>query len=286
MSTVEQVAAGLLVDAIAATGRQISVALVNSQGRKTRENVDIATWFNTYALVDRALPDMPPNVNESQLADKLRTNEIQALIQEVLAARLSDAPEGTVQRIKQTFVHICGSDYSADIFDHIDEHIADLVVAISTTKPSIVQSIRTTAHFTRINATLEAIERHLASLSRQYDPVTDSEYVSRYRNHVKDHHGMIEPPDLERRRRVPIDSLYVSPMVREIVAAGDKDEAHRPADLFKDSEIDRTVLSGDPGGGKTTASHAFLYRHALDASLRTPFLITLREFAADDPPQW
>jgi predicted NACHT family NTPase len=51
------------------------------------------------------------------------------------------------------------------------------------------------------------------------------------------------------------------------------------------AQIDRTVLLGDPGGGKTTAANVLLHHYASNPKLPVPFLVGLREFAAHDPPE-
>jgi len=50
--------------------------------------------------------------------------------------------------------------------------------------------------------------------------------------------------------------------------------------------LDRTVLLGDPGGGKTTAANVLANFFASDPDRAIPFLVTLREYAATMPPQW
>jgi hypothetical protein len=50
--------------------------------------------------------------------------------------------------------------------------------------------------------------------------------------------------------------------------------------------VDRTVLLGDPGGGKTTAANVLTDRFARDETQRIPFLVTLREYAAKVPIEW
>jgi hypothetical protein len=52
--------------------------------------------------------------------------------------------------------------------------------------------------------------------------------------------------------------------------------------------LDRSVLLGDPGGGKTTAANVLMHHFARDpagSSGRVPFLVTLRNYAAEDPPE-
>jgi hypothetical protein len=279
---VDEVMTGLLVDVIAGTGKQLALTLSGAHGRRTRENLDIATFFDTYQITARAFP----RAGTQELPGNFKSNKLQAIIQEMLAVRLSDAPESTLQSLRPAFNSAYGSTEGDVVFDEIDETITKLVVSLSTIKPEVLVQIRNAAHLTRINAKLEAIERHLAAIAQPRDSAADIEYIVRYRNHVMSHHGMIEPPDFERRRRVPIDSLYVGPEVIESIMASKGEEVRRRVDIFDESEIDRTVVLGDPGGGKTTASHALLYEHAKSPNLRVPFLVTLREYAATDPPPW
>ena len=49
--------------------------------------------------------------------------------------------------------------------------------------------------------------------------------------------------------------------------------------------IDRTVLLGDPGGGKTTATSVLANSLARDPAGQVPFIVTLRDYAAKDPPE-
>ena len=50
-------------------------------------------------------------------------------------------------------------------------------------------------------------------------------------------------------------------------------------------KIDRTVLLGDPGGGKTTAANVLANYFASSPTRKIPFLVTLRDYAAVDPPE-
>lgn len=287
MIAVDEVITGLVVDAIAALGRQLTTQVASAGGsRRRREAVELASFFNTYALLDKSMPAPPAELNQDALAIKLRSNEVQALVQELLAVRLSDGPELVAQQIRQQLLQICSTSYAEQVFEELDSQIESVVVQISAAQPQVLNQIRQEAYFTRINATLEAIERHMEAMHSPHDSVIENQFWERYRLHVLEQHGTIEPPDFDRRRRVPIADLYVSPEIVREVSPEATDTSGHQVDLYNDKEIDRTVLLGSPGGGKTTASNVLLFRHAQDPNLRIPFLITLREFGANDPPQW
>ena len=108
-------------------------------------------------------------------------------------------------------------------------------------------------------------------------------------------HGKLEPPDFERRRRVPIDDIYVPPVIYED-RFPERTISHSPGLLTYQpppsltvwelvARADRSVLLGDPGGGKTTASNVLMHHFASDPSRRVPFLVTLRDYAASSPPE-
>jgi hypothetical protein len=112
---------------------------------------------------------------------------------------------------------------------------------------------------------------------------SESSFLRSYRDHVARQHGRLEPPDFARRRRVPIADIYVSPT---IIPVSSRQQAGRRLSLSDlRAEIRRTVLIGDPGGGKTAATNVLMHRFATDDHGPVPFLVTLREFAMNDPPE-
>ena len=154
--------------------------------------------------------------------------------------------------------------------------------------------MRAEAYNARIVALLGAIERQVAALA---DPArrsqAEAEFLDRYRRQARRRHGFLTPPDFDRRRRVPVADIYVPTGISE----GD-DEAERvPRSPDPDWDLaltvwdlagmlDRTVLLGDPGGGKTTAANVLTDRFAGDGSDQVAFLVTLREYAAKTPIEW
>jgi NACHT domain len=130
-------------------------------------------------------------------------------------------------------------------------------------------------------STVAGIERHdLTPLSGWPDRQSEVDFLARYRRHVIDYHGMLEPPDFEYRRRVPVAELYVRPAIVQVIR-GSPQLPPRGVTLEQFSaEISRTVLLGDPGSGKTTAAHVLMHHQAAKVDGRVPFMVTLREFVA------
>jgi hypothetical protein len=88
----DEVVTGALVNAIAVIGRQIAKAAAGL--RKPGTNLATARWFETFRLTGSPpdLPELSP-VSTEHFARILNSDEVQAALQELLAARLTDAPE-------------------------------------------------------------------------------------------------------------------------------------------------------------------------------------------------
>lgn len=300
MVVLDEIIVGSLVNALAMVGRQARGA------GGVREDNDLATarWFETFRLT-KSVPDLAglsPTASE-QLASALQTDEFQAPLQELLAVRLTDAPESDASRVRHTIrltisMIVPDAALLAEAFaDYYDDQIGALVARLEGSDSSLLPQIRSEAFSSRMINVLHAIERHTAALNARSDRSTEANFLASYRHHVIDQHGKLEPPDFERRRRVPIASIYVPTVITEEFVSGPVPKesasdilatgplAERAIDVFAlADEIDRTVLLGDPGGGKTTAANVLMHHFASETT-RVPFLVTLRDFAAKDPPE-
>lgn len=287
---------GVLVNAISATGRMIVGSALNIRSRRFADDLDIARWFDTYQITGDG-PDLP-GPDADQIETILRRDEAQAVLQELLAARLTDASEADISRIRAAWELSFAQDtlFKLDtklvgtLFDYYDTKIGELVARVEASAPPVLAQIRSDAYNSRILHVLNAIERHAAALSSRPDERTEASFLASYRSHVIDQHGKLEPPDFERRRRVPISDIYVPTSISQELspepAAAPFSVEPDPYTVFELAErIDRTVLLGDPGGGKTTAANVLMNLFASDGTRRVPFLVTLREYAAKDPPE-
>jgi len=306
------IADGVLVNAIWAVGQ---MAMQPRAGRQAAANMDIASWANTEALIKEALPNLPLELSgltpadTEELAVVLKGDEVQGALQVLLAARLTDASENDATKAREAvrvaLVHHrpdqlaldLGTYYAEQLSEFFDEKIGAIVANLEgRIGLAGLEQVRAEAYNARIVALLGAIERQVAALA---DPgrgsLAEADFLKRYRRQVRQNHGRIEPPDFDRRRLIPLTSIYVPTEIEEhipdITDAGRKQSSDglRAFSLsVPDLKgiIGRTVLLGDPGGGKTTAVKFLLNEFAKDSSGKVPFLVTLREYAAETPLKW
>lgn len=300
--SVSEVATDVLVTAIGTAGRWLATAARSPRGRKA-EDLSIARWFETYKLTETVsdlpglsdLSDLPPGDAE-RLAEILRGPEVQAALQELLAARLTSAPETDAARAREIFALALASalpaaaSFASRLADFYDDQICGLVARIEAGDPALLPQIRSEALSARMIAVLNAIERRTAALTSATSASRDANtFLSGYRRQAIEQHGKLQPPDFERRRRVPIADIYVPAVIYEEVPTERAVVPSQTPPSLKVWELaehaDRTVLLGDPGGGKTTASNVLMHHFASDPARRVPFLVTLRDFAASNPPE-
>jgi NACHT domain len=193
----------------------------------------------------------------------------------------------------QSFAQPIGGLYAVPLSEYLDERVCAFVAKLEGRVGFAgLAQVRSEAYNARIVALLGAIERQVAALadSTRRSPA-ETEFLERYRRQAHLRHGFLTPPDFDRRRRVPVADIYVPTRVSE-------DDQSERIGLTQETELaslkvwdlverlDRTVLLGDPGGGKTTAANVLTDHFAGDAGRRVPFLVTLREYAAKAPIEW
>jgi hypothetical protein len=112
------------------------------------------------------------------------------------------------------------------------------------------------------------------------------EFESAYRRLTGERHALITPPQWDSARRVPIDSIYVPPRFFEIPENPQQNRVIPMDDFIRN--IYRTVVLGNPGGGKSTFSSKLCYELANHYDERpiggrrlTPVLVVLRDFGAE-----
>lgn len=296
--------ANLMSDVLSATARQLGARRRVLGVRRHSADLDLATYFDTYTFTQDAAPGLARRLaaligsaETDAVTQRLTSDRCHALLHELLAARLSDAPEQQLERLRDSFRRALwplvdldrdAARRIADVaFEYLDGKLSEVVARLESSLPEAAGRLRDRAIGHRIVAILDAIERHQAAIAEDGDQAADQELLRRYKRHLVEEFGTITPPDLEQRRRIPIAHLYVAPKIAPIPpdeAGGEEDPRSSPQPLLTEfaAAIDRAVLLGDPGAGKTTAARALMHAHAT-VGRRTPFLVTLRDFAADGP---
>jgi hypothetical protein len=275
---------GALVSAIPAVSRMIARPFT---GREP-DGLEVAKWLDTYALTGNGpnLPGMAPETI-AELRDVLFDEEVQAALQSLLAVRLTDSPE-TQATLAREAVRLAleGTNQSQDLAEilsnYYDDKICELVSKLEACDIPELQQIRNDAFNSRIVAILEAIERQVEALAHSGRD-DDTDFLRRYRRHVRTRHGKLRPPDLRERRQIPVENIYVDTTVLPHERGA---EVRAGLTVLGLAELtDRTVLLGDPGSGKTTAANVLAYRCVGENGGPIPFLVSLRDFAAKNPPE-
>jgi len=316
------VADGVLVNALWAVGQMLSKP-PRSQG--TAAELEIATWMDTDALTQAMLPGPRLGLEGLQgteiveMAKILQRSEVQAALQTLLAARLTDAPEKDATEARKA-LRLALSDpttdrplrsmqfasrgdwddepetrqYAVELSEYFDDKISAMVAHLEGKIGFTgLAQVRSEAYSARMICILSAIHQQVKSLSNpERRGQREADWLIRYRRQVEALHGFLYPPDFDRRRKISIASIYVdTPVIRqsELEASGRGHHLNTHGftprvrkgltvmDLVK--QLDRTVLLGDPGGGKTTAANAIVHFLAKNENERVPFLVTLREYA-------
>jgi NACHT domain len=292
--------AGAFANVLSDTGEWIVRSAIARRGRPSERDRAIAAWFDKYELT-RGLLDtlpLPDGIDESKAASWLTSHETQAVFHELITVELTDAPPTELDRVHNNLLFTCldafpdlddrsARQFSNAVFDAADFELKEIVARLESGNAEFLARVREEALSGRLAAVLEAIERHANAYAPMTaaDRVRDRQYITRYRRVAASEHGFLEPPDFEQRRRVPISKLYVVPDISRDPEEYQSADASRRVPIWQFADdTDRTVLLGDPGGGKSTAVNVLINKMADSTNGRTPFLIVLREYAKEDPP--
>ena len=234
--------------------------------------------------------DLPPNISIAQIQKALSAFEAQEIIRELFYVSLAEPSSPLNGRLTDDLKYHLLRELGP-AFETLAGHAASLasnsVKAVADTfSASISAKYKQTGTFDAIIA-----DNLLISTVRASRPLSDSrrrfanneayqdlvEWEAAYRRQVALDHGRLEPPDLETKRDIRIENLYVP---ARIAPAGQEGApAVTPLQLMAKAE--RAVLLGDPGAGKTTAARYVSQAYARNKRMRVPFTVTLRKFAED-----
>jgi hypothetical protein len=296
---------GAMSNVISDTGAWIVRCVAARRGRPSEHDQAVAAWFDSYELTYDVLHEisLPEGIPEESAAGWITDSETQSVFRELITVELVNASSAELGRVRKNF-HYSFIDAFPELdrdsavlfvdalFDAARYEMQQIVGRLESADREFQERVTDEAQSGRLAAHLEAIARHAdahADLTAE-ERVRDRDFVTRYRQIAASEHGFLEPPDFERRRRIAIQDLYVIPGITQDVHGISTDDFQRISSALKvdlwnlGTQVDRAVLLGDPGGGKSTAMNVLINNLAHDQRGRVPFLVILREYAREDPP--
>jgi len=284
-----------LAKALAATAIRLGTAL-NPINRRKRQNASsLELLLRTLTIPEHLnllghIDSLPKGRTLASVATVLNSLEMEAVLGELVATEIcaaqthrSEVNDNFCAVFRQAWVSspIAEVDSMASaIFTQTAAVVTGAVERLRKIDTNAFDRLQAGASNTLVRATIEAAGRHRGSLTAFTAPARFSqlcEWEANYRRQLVAKHGHIVPPDFDRKRKIPLRELYVAPRISSNTI-DTVDARETSLDQFM-HQLDRTVLLGDPGGGKSTASDYIASEFARESSDRLPFVVVLREFA-------
>lgn len=282
----DQVLIGLIVDACSYTAQRVIRHVAQTATRSGKSlsaaeylSIDLSQFVPTTPGL-ALLPSLPTDAQTAQKS--LQSPASRTVIRQIAAASFLDEhasyAEDFAQLLQQAFAE---QDVTLNTRD-----AASLVEAIHSVSANLVGQIKTSAEASIIaeqaartvlmQATLESIRQDVSLMEgrRTRNQAQDSEWLTRFRAQCARRHGYITPPDNNRRTTVPLEDIYVPGRLKGV--PGREHEPETVLDLAE--SLDRHVILGDPGGGKSTATNAIAHLLSTDANGSLPFVVVLRDY--------
>ena len=282
MPIAESIIAGLATTAVTRLAGQIAVSASGLRGKDKARELEASQLLASIDFVSsplRAAVSLPSEIDDEDVIGLVESPYGQASLYELLMAILTNAPAQTIAEARERWIlnnpsAVIDSVASGLIFDIL---VKQYILACDTLRkefPDTYARLHDEAQYVRIACILENMQRQESSTGLE----SLSEIVRRYRDQVKKAHRYLTPPDFERRRYIPVEDLYVAPTMHDSL-----DPEIKVPFKSLDTIVDRTVLLGDPGIGKSTASQVMTYCIARQERAAVPFLVVLRDFASSRP---
>ena len=256
-----------------------------------------ATAIDLEEVVREAVLEVGPPVNEDdpraeEAVEFFKSPEATTLVRLLFVSRVH-APGATTEELRSTLVTVCRRSVS-EVSESEAERLFDLVVA--ATERILEDAAKGGDHeareamenirFRRLNEEVQGLGRSIEALGQtgQQDIQAYLEWEMIYRNQVRVRHGTITPPSFDAAERVPVDDIYVETRFRLTAEA----KSHEFS-LWRDEvveQLDRTVVLGDPGAGKSTFAEKLAYDLAggsieLPGGALTPLIVSLKDYGAE-----
>lgn len=220
----------------------------------------------------------------------LESPEATTFVRMLFVAGVHDATE-TSKDLELAFARLYGryvpsgtEDDAGTLFDLLAASAERLLhVAAREGDPRAGEAIAA-VRFRHLAEELQGLKRTVDTLQFTADAEIDAflDWEKIYREQVLVRHGTITPPSFDTSERVPVDDIYVEPSFRP-------NDSSVPDELSRDElvqRLDRTVVLGDPGAGKSTFAMKLAYdlarnRVTVPGGSLTPLVVILKDYGSE-----
>lgn len=214
----------------------------------------------------------------TEIREALSDPNARTIARQVAAATLigeTDEVRDDVLRLLTAHLRARGANVSDTEVNSLLSYMFDVASArfASTRSTPESQAIaEISARTTLIRAAIDSIRIDLVQLgSGDVDRSgADAVWAKEYRAMCVAKYGVLVPHDTNKRQSIPIEEIYVPGRLIGKSSLTVLDLAER---------LDRHVILGDPGGGKSTATTAIAHKIASTSSDQLPIVVILRNYA-------
>lgn len=234
---------------------------------------------------------LPVGVTQKQINEFVSTPQFAACARQMIALKILQERDQDRQReilssLATLLISMVSTAAKKDMESYIDAFGKHFTETCTQVANAIIDSAKNTvdvlawAFATLTTDTLQEVKRYGAIIAGQ-DPTLSNynEWVSEYLHRFISMNSEIELPDLSARHILHFDRLFVSPAILDtnsnaLPASKSTRRTYTLSDFS--ARIDRTVLLGDPGAGKSTISRIVAVNNAR-AGTWVPFIIQIRD---------
>jgi hypothetical protein len=235
---------------------------------------------------------LPQGLTQRDVEVLIKEEHFQALCRELVAVSAFGNGKEQVNKAKSRLIKLFRDRLRGRNIDPVEldsyceQLFGDLHVACDSVATELKESVDapqevlTWANNVVMGDVLNSIASHLSATLADVD--SDTSWVASYLDSFKERHTEIKVPDFSSRRNAPYEKLFVEPVLEELPIRISQllRNTDRPQSVEKVSfktfvsRIDRSVLLGDPGAGKSTSSTVAALQAAESGSI--PFIVLLR----------